>query len=199
LTVTAGDVLFLPENGDYNIMVMAPCSYICIDFSFVKKGLSPCVIKNAKNINKDFYKFYYNWINNSPTKIPRAFELINRIYCQLINSRNNAYSKSNEIFTKAVELILQHYKEPDFNVESLADRLNITTVHLRRVFSHNTSLSPINYINDIRLDQAKILLKTSNLTIGEIALSLGFTDQFHFSKSFKSSMGISPTEYRKNS
>ena len=197
LTAKAGDVLFLPENGDYNISVKIPCSYICIDFSFVKKGLLPCVIENAKNVKKDFYKFYYNWINNSPTKIPRAFELINRIYCQLINLRSKSYSRSDEIFTKAVELILQHYKESDFNVELLADSLNITTVHLRRVFSHNTSVSPIKYINDIRFDQAKILLTTSNLTVGEIALSLGFTDQFHFSKSFKASVGVSPTEYRK--
>lgn len=198
LSVRAGDVLFLPENAEYNIMVNTPCAYICIDFSFVKKGLKPCVIENAKNVKNDFYKFFYNWINNSPTKIPRSFELINRIYCQLINSRRTSRSKSDEIFAKAVELILQHYREPDFTVEALAKRLDITTVHLRRIFSHNTSISPIKYINDIRFEQAKTLLTSSNLTIGEIALSLGFTDQFHFSKSFKNIMGISPTEYRKN-
>ena len=44
--------------------------------------------------------------------------------------------------------------------------------------------------------QAKILLVTSNLTVGEIALSLGFADQFHFSKTFKNAVGLSPTDYR---
>jgi len=81
-------------------------------------------------------------------------------------------------------------------VESLAESLNISTVHLRRIFSHQVDKSPIKYINDMRIEQAKILLVTSNLTVGEIALSLGFADQFHFSKTFKNAVGLSPTEYR---
>lgn len=198
LTVKGGDLLFLPQDGEYNILIKEPCSYICIDFSFVKKGLSPCVIHNVKSFSGEFYKFLYNWKGASIIKIPRAFELINRIYCNIINSQHKGYSKSNELFKRAVELILENYRESDFTVEALAKRLDITTVHLRRIFSHNTSISPIKYINDIRFEQAKTLLTSSNLTIGEIALSLGFTDQFHFSKSFKNIMGISPTEYRKN-
>ena len=45
---------------------------------------------------------------------------------------------------------------------------------------------------------AQILLSASNLTVGEIALSLGFSDQFHFSKTFKAAVGLSPTDYRRS-
>ena len=196
LTVKEGDVLFLPEDGEYNIAVKEQSSHICIDFSFVEKGLKPYVFHNVKGSKPEFYKFYYNWVNTSPTKIPRAFELINRIYCQLIGSKERKYSKSLEIFNRAIEIILKRYKEPSFTVESLAESLNISTVHLRRIFSHQVDKSPIKYINDIRFEQAKALLNTSNLTVGEIAMSIGFTDQFHFSKAFKNAVGLSPTEYR---
>ena len=196
LTVRGGDVIFLPEDGNYNIMVKKPCSHIWIDFSFVKKGLAPYVFHNVKGIKNDFYKFYYNWMNESPIKNPRAFELINRIYCKLILSKNKTYSKSREIFSRAIEIILKNYKDPDFTVESLANSLNVSTVHLRRIFSHHSDKSPVKYINDMRFEQAKILLASSNLTVGEIALSLGFTDQFHFSKSFKLTIGLTPSDYR---
>ena len=196
LSVTADEVLFLPEGGNYNIKVKRPSKYICIDFLFTKKGLSPSVCRNVTGIKHEFYKFQYNWITNSSIRIPRAFELINRIYCRLISAKNDTRSNTRLIFTKAVETIIQHYKEQDFTVGALAKSLNVSAVHLRRIFAQHTDKSPIKYINDMRFEQAKILLKSSNLTVGEIALSLGFTDQFHFSKSFKTAVGLSPTEYR---
>ena len=196
LSVIADDVLFLPEGGNYNIKVKRPSKYICIDFLFTKKGLTPSVCRNAAGIKHEFYKFQYNWITDSSTRIPRAFELINRIYCRLIDAKNDALSSSHLIFTRAVEIILKHYKDPDFTVESLAESLNVSTVHLRRIFSRHVDKSPVKYINDMRFEQAKILLKSSNLTVNEIALSLGFSDQFHFSKSFKCNVGISPSGYR---
>lgn len=196
LSVEAGDVLFLPKGANYNIMVKKPSEWICIDFLFRKKELPPYVSRNEVGIKHEFYKFQYNWITNSSVRIPRAFELINRIYRQLIISNKDAQSNSHAIFSKAVEMVLQHYKDPDFTVKSLAESLNISTVHLRRIFSHHIDKSPVKYINDMRLEQAKILLRSSNLTIGEIALSLGFADQFYFSKSFKATVGLTPTQYR---
>jgi len=196
LTVKADEVLFLPEGGNYNITVKNPIKYICIDFLFTKKNLPPSVCRGAAGIKQDFYKFRYNWITSSSTRIPRAFELINRIYCRLINAETDARSSSGILFAKAVEIIVQHYREMDFTVESLAKRLSLSTVHLRRIFSRHIDKSPLKYINEMRFEQAKTLLSSSNLTVGEIALSLGFTDQFHFSKSFKSATGLSPSEYR---
>lgn len=196
LSVGAEDVLFLPDGGNYDIMVKEPSKYICIDFLFTKKGLSPDVCRCAAGIKHEFYKFRCNWLTDSSTKLPRAFELINRIYCRLINSENDGASGSQAIFARAVEIILERYRSPDFTVESLAESLGISTVHLRRIFSRHVDKSPVKYINDMRFEQAKKLLASSNLTVGEIAASLGYNDQFHFSKTFKSSVGLSPTEYR---
>lgn len=196
LSVEADDVLFLPEGANYNIMVKKPSKYICIDFLFTKKELPPCVSRNVAGIQQEFYKFQYNWITNSPIQIPKAFELINRIYCRLINVKNGTRSTSLILFKKAVDIILQHYKDSCFSVETLAKDINISTTHLRRIFSQHADKSPAKYINGMRFEQAKILLNTSNLTVGEISQSVGFADPFHFSKSFKATVGVSPTEYR---
>ena len=52
------------------------------------------------------------------------------------------------------------------------------------------------YAKKIRIDRAKVLLVTTNNSILEIALTLGFHDQSHFHKVFKSFTGLSPSEYR---
>ena len=198
ISVSEGDVLFLPEGGDYSILVKESAKYVCIDFSFSKKELKPFVIKNMKHLKNDFYKFLYNWLNPSNYKIPKAYEIVNRIYCEVLNAQSKNYSNSYKIFSKAMGIIIAHYREQDFSVESLAKELEISTVHLRRIFYSNTGSSPKKTINDIRFEQAKQLLTSSNLSVNEIALSVGFCDQFHFSKSFKEAVGLSPTEFKKH-
>ena len=196
ISVSEGDLLYLPEGAIYNIKINETTSYICIDFSFTKKELSPSVIHNLRGIKGQFYKFFYNYVSNSPYRIPRAYEIINRIYCEILRTQSKEYSKSSELYFRATEIILQRYREQNFTVEYLASELGISTVHLRRIFSSFSEISPIKYINNIRFEQAKMLLLSSNLTVGEIAISVGFSDPFHFSKVFKASVGIAPSEYR---
>ena len=197
ISVQEGDVLYLPEGGEYNILVKESAKYLCVDFSFSKKGLSPYAFKNMRHIKNDFYKFLYNWLNPSPLKTPKAYEIINRIYCELITAKNKNYSNSYAIFSKAMDVVVKNYQKQDFTVESLASEVGISAVHLRRIFLSNAGASPKKVINDIRFEQAKLLLSTSNLSISEIALNVGFCDQFHFSKSFKDAVGLSPTDYKK--
>ncbi len=197
ISVQEGDVLYLPEGGDYNILVKESAKYVCIDFSFNKKGLSPIALKNMKHTKNDFYKSLYNWLNPTPMKTPRAYEIINRIYCELITAKNKKYSNSYKIFSKAMEIIVKKYREQNFSVESLAKEVGISPVHLRRIFLNCSNTAPKKTINDFRFEQAKLLLTSSNLSINEIALNVGFCDQFHFSKSFKEAVGLSPTEYKK--
>jgi AraC-like DNA-binding protein len=197
LYVKEGDVIYIPKGGDYNFLVHEPSVFICIDFSLNKNGLSPYVFNNAKNVGSYFSKYLYNWLKPSPIRLPKAYEIINRIYCELINVKNKGYTNSYHIFSKAFEIIIKNYREQNFTVESLAKELNISEVHLRRIFINSTGVSPKKTINNIRFEQAKTLLETTNLPISEIALNIGFCDQFHFSKSFKEAVGISPIEYRK--
>lgn len=196
IKVSTDDLLYLPCDGDYYIRINETTSYICIDFSFMEKGLSADVVHNMNGIKTLFYKFFHNFNNSSNYRIPKSFEITNRIYCEFLKAQNKEYSRSKEIYEQATKYILSNYRDEDFTVERLASELKISTVHLRRIFLENSLLSPIKHINNLRFEQAKALLLSSNLTIGEIASSVGFCDQFYFSKSFKAVFGISPSEYR---
>jgi ABC-type glycerol-3-phosphate transport system substrate-binding protein/AraC-like DNA-binding protein len=96
---------------------------------------------------------------------------------------------------KAMEYIETHL-ETHVKVEDIAKHLNITPEHFIRVFKQNTRRTPLRYINDAKMERAKVLLKKSPLTIGEIAYRLGYKNRDHFSRLFHKLVKHSPSEYR---
>lgn len=89
-----------------------------------------------------------------------------------------------------------HLHEPIGRGE-LAGQLALSETRFHYVFKEVTGLSPIDYIRRTRLSRAQALLVTTNLPVGEIAARVGYREPYHFSKLFKSRMGMSPLKYRK--
>jgi len=77
----------------------------------------------------------------------------------------------------------------------LSRNLGYHRAHLFNAFKARTGLSPKQYLTKIRIDKAKELL-AGPLTIDQIASSVGFNDALYFSRQFKKSTGMSPSEYR---
>ena len=65
------------------------------------------------------------------------------------------------------------------------------------LFEKSTGLSPQQYALRCRIDRAKVLLRTSELTIGRVAKASGFVDQSHFTKVFRRIVCVTPTSFRK--
>lgn len=82
-------------------------------------------------------------------------------------------------------------------VAEIAAAANIHPVHLARVFRRCYGSTIAEYIRRLRVDSARVALTTSDETLSEIALNAGFSDQSHFSKTFKRLLNQTPAEYRK--
>lgn len=106
----------------------------------------------------------------------------------------------NDFIREVKELIRLRYKEEDFNVEKLADIMNISTSQLRRkmqALGGGDSIS--NMIRTYRLQQAQVLLLSHpDLSVAEIAYATGFSDPNYFSTAFSKEFGSSPRRYRDN-
>ena len=83
----------------------------------------------------------------------------------------------------------------DITIADVADFTGISKSHLYRVFMANVGQSPIDYLTDYRISEACHLLKNTSLSIAEIAVSVGFFDQFYFSRVFKKVKGVPPSRY----
>lgn len=99
---------------------------------------------------------------------------------------------------RALEFVHAHLGE-DLSIEQIARESYLSAFHFTRLFRNTVGLTPHQYVLRTRLERAKRLMKiapaTSNLT--EIGLAVGFFDQAHFTKSFKSATGVSPKVFQK--
>ena len=80
--------------------------------------------------------------------------------------------------------------------EDIANAVNISPDYLTDCFCQELGITPITYIRRYRIHQACELLRTSNSSVTEIALNVGFSDCAHFSRTFQREMGVSPRAFR---
>ena len=93
--------------------------------------------------------------------------------------------------------IQENYME-DLSLELIADKYKTTSAYLSRVFKETTSVNFVNYLKSIRINKAKELLKNTEMSIDEISKSTGFGSRNNFTRVFGSSVGMTPTQYRKS-
>lgn len=98
-------------------------------------------------------------------------------------------------FNRVLSYIQDHIQE-EISMGEMAERLFYSPSYFTRMFKKYTGLTPTQYINKTRLDRARLLLKTTDLQVSEIAGKTGFCDIYYFSKCFKGYTGFSPTDYR---
>lgn len=104
---------------------------------------------------------------------------------------------STQLVDKAVETILTHLNE-HLTLNALAAQSGCSVSYFSREFKRSTGFAPYAFILRARLDHAKHLLMTTDLSIQEIADRTGFASLANFSYTFRKNIGISPTDFRKH-
>ncbi|MDF2921834.1 MAG: AraC family transcriptional regulator [Paenibacillaceae bacterium] len=99
------------------------------------------------------------------------------------------------LFKPVTEYIETHYAQT-VGLDELSRLMNMSKYHFLRSFTRQHGISPYSYLETVRIGKAKKLLEQGVLPV-EAALQTGFHDQSHFSKYFKSFIGLTPRQYRK--
>lgn len=102
---------------------------------------------------------------------------------------------SNPHITKGLDYIHQNYHQP-LNLHLLSDYLNLNTCYFCVLFKNQTNLTFSQYLNKVRINESKKLLETTNHSIIDISLAVGFNNHNHFSATFKKLTGVTPTAYK---
>lgn len=110
---------------------------------------------------------------------------------------NTALTRKEELFEQFLQLLFEHCKEQHI-VTFYAEKLFITPQYLSLILKELTGKSANKWIDDALIVEAKILLKSPQATVQQVADTLHFSDQSTFGKFFKKHMGVSPMEYRKS-
>ena len=109
------------------------------------------------------------------------------------NSRTPEYIR---YVSYTLSYIHENYTEKILT-QDIADHLNISSRYLSKLFSQHMNLTILNYINIYRINQAIELMTDPSLSLTSIASQVGLKDSQHFSKLFRSIIGLTPNRYRK--
>ena len=106
----------------------------------------------------------------------------------------NTTSLDKEFIQKALNYINQHIGDSEISVESLASHLNLSRSQVYRKIKALTDQTANEFIRNIRLHKAKVLIQAGNTNISEVSYTVGFSTSSYFTKCFKNYFGVLPTQ-----
>lgn len=102
---------------------------------------------------------------------------------------------NDKLMERIMKCINDNLSNEDFNVEFLTREVGISRAQLHRKMKEIAGISTADFIRNIRLEQAAKLLKEGRINVTQVAYSVGFSNQTHFSTLFRKQFGKTPTEY----
>ncbi|GIO39602.1 putative HTH-type transcriptional regulator YtdP [Paenibacillus antibioticophila] len=162
---------------------------------FFMLDLASTVVKTVKEIAADEpveKLFECETVAELQTEITNILSFI----CKRIQSKtgNRFYEMSRNI----IQFVNNHYGEVTLNVAMIADHLGITPSYMSRLFKEQTGETLPDYINKVRLEKAKVLLRDEKLNISEAAVKVGYLNSNALIRSFKKYEGVTPGKYKES-
>ena len=155
------------------------------------------IIKNGiatKYLHPIYNKFYKEISSLS------SIDKLQKLELDMIDTYVNLLINDTEVTDNfVINRILKHLHlniESTISLKKLSNDLNLSQGYISDCFKKHMGITIMNYAKKIRIDRAKVLLLTTNDSILDISIRLGFHDQSHFYKVFKSFTGVSPSQYR---
>lgn len=155
-------------------------------------------IKNLEVQDKDLshdISSLYKLIDNA-TQVKELQDLLEDVAMSVVH-RINRYNKKNinQILQKAMDYICENYTM-SITLNELAEHTYVSTYYLSRMFKKELGKNFVEYLNEVRIDRAKELLKDNKYKTYEVAELVGIQDPHYFSKIFKKYVNMTPTEYK---
>ena len=134
---------------------------------------------------------YLRWLKHENEKV------LMRKIAQIKISSLDFKPADEQLLNKALRIVEENLSEPDFDVEVLAEQLNMSRSTLSRKIKTASGLTPLEFIRNIRMKHAGQMLVNKSASITEVATMLGYNDRRYFAACFKEEFGITPSEYQK--
>lgn len=118
-------------------------------------------------------------------------------FAQRVN-RENHLTRNSELLHKTRQYVLRHIDQP-IRTEDISRELGMNRTYLCSAFREETGMTLMQYVTQVKLDEAQRLLQVTDKSISEIAYYLGYSSQGYFQNVFKKVLGVTPGKYRQKS
>jgi AraC-like DNA-binding protein/mannose-6-phosphate isomerase-like protein (cupin superfamily) len=179
------DSIFMELFKAFKDKTKLPVIYGCHEIKNIIYNLI-CELNDNKSCRKELIRAY----------LIQFFALLIRKLETCVD-KNRLKNVHIEAIVKAKNFMQDHFNSP-ITLVDISGVACLSPSHFCRIFKKQTSSTPIEYLNNLRMEKAKTLLLHSNFTLTEIADKVGFSSIHYFSRCFKKLRGISPLSYRQD-
>ncbi|MCC5911396.1 MAG: response regulator [Clostridiaceae bacterium] len=121
----------------------------------------------------------------------------NYIKSIVINLETFKQKDINDLITKSLRYLEKNYNK-HISLNDVAKEINMSYHYFSKFFKESTGKNFVDYLTELRVEKSKEMLKDNTINIKEVCYKIGYTDPNYFSKIFKKSTNMTPTEYRAN-
>ncbi len=211
-----GDLFMIPQNCLHEVYPVTPEPIRSITVHFLienSETADSLFLLGIKGVFRDtsscnFKKINDRLVTEFATHLPgfrcSSHTLLMQLLVGLVRTYGNRLTIPTESAYKRILPLLPVFKlvnekiaDPEFCIAEMAAHICVSEVYLRRLFKLANLPSPLKYINKKRIDTASLLLRTTSISIKQIAARCGFQNTHYFFRTFKAQTSLTPTQYRK--
>lgn len=198
LQVTENMVVYFPKGSNYVVKDREQGHCYAINFDLDEAVDFPpfaVKVKNVGNYLESFKSSQRIWGKKTAGYTAKVKSELYQILYQLQREHDLPYGQIGRV-RPALEYIHSRYDKERICVAELAALCGMSTAYLRTLFLKGFGLSPIQYINDLKLRRAAELLASGQYGVQQVCAMAGFEDESYFSRTFKKKFGVSPKSYK---
>lgn len=197
--VTPDSVVYLAKNSTYHMKALhnKPYHYLIIAFHLDRDLQLPFEVISSPIHKKRLYELFQQIVTVKFTKTVGYKILSRSLVQQLIYYLMLDHIHSNSSMAKIYDVIdyIENNYSNKISINTLSDIAGLSTSQFRKKFKEIYEISPLEYINRLRIENAKDLLRSEIYTQDEIATLCGFENVYYFNKVFKKYTNITPGRY----
>ena len=184
--------VILPKGASYTLIRDKEGLFPLLNFdcdNYDGSEIQVLSLSNPKSCLQKFHTLQKMALHN-----PSRFKILSAVY-ELFDSVLEDSLPRSALLHSILQYINENLSDPDLNNQSIARQFKISEVYLRKLFNQYDSSTPRQYLLHQRMQKAMYLLINTTLNISDIAPECGFSNLYHFCRSFKQRTGFTPTEY----
>ncbi len=173
---------------------------IMIDGELIKENCNILGIDKPIHMPPNSLKFFNDLkdlMNSESYEISEARAITDKVLTELSIYYSSMNKNDEHKLLAEIKIALGHNLDQNISLDEVASNFSISKSYLQKLFQRNTSISPMQYRINQKMERARYFLRHTEQSVKEIAALLGYNNQHYFAYDFKKHHGSTPSEYRK--
>lgn len=199
---TAPCITYVPMGVGYHTEVLESGHMLVAHFTMTKEAeSSPRVLVMTPQASEPYRRLFASLISSAPPGENRSYHALSLFYSILDRLQKEPELQARQIPPRIIQakgILDREFSDAQLSVASVADRLGLSAVYLRRAFRTFYGTAPLHYLQELRLSSARTLLESGYYTVTEVAEKCGYDSLSYFSAAFRKQTGLSPLAYMRS-